>query len=77
LQFAPAPGSDLQTTSLTVNVDVPFSTWYRSGASIQFGSQFTAVVVIQVSGDINAVQSVTATASNARGASPPVRLNLR
>jgi hypothetical protein len=77
LQFAPAPGSDLQTTSLAVNVDVPFSTWYRSGASIQFGSQFTAVVVIQVSGDMNAVQSVTATASNARGASAPVNLNLR
>jgi hypothetical protein len=77
LQFAAAPGSNLQTTHLTVNVDVPFTTWYRSGASIPFGSQFTAVVVIQVNGDINAVQSVTATASNTRGASAPVSVNLR
>jgi hypothetical protein len=44
---------------------------------VQFGSQFTAVIVIQVNGDINAVQSVTVTASNARGASAPVSVNLR
>ena len=77
LQFTAAAGGNLQTTSLSVNVDVPFSTWYRGGGSVQFGSQFTAVIVIQVNGDINAVQSVTVTASNARGASAPVSVNLR
>jgi hypothetical protein len=77
LQFAAAAGGNLQTSSLSVNVDVPFSTWYRGGGSVQFGSQFTAVIAIQVSGDINAVQSVTVTASNARGASAPVSVNLR
>jgi hypothetical protein len=77
LQFSGAPGTNLQTASLSVNVDVPFSTWYRGGGSVQFGSQFTSVIVIQVSGDINAVQSVTVTASNARGTSAPVSLNLR
>jgi hypothetical protein len=77
LQFASAPGANLQTTSLAVNVDVPFSTWYRSTGSVQFGSQFTATIVIQVSGDIAAVQSVTAAASNARGSSAPVSVNLR
>jgi len=77
LQFTPAQGATLQTASLFVNTDAPFSTWYQSQAGISYGSQFTASVTVNVNGDVNAVQSVSVTASNSRGESKPVTVNLR
>jgi hypothetical protein len=77
LQFAAAPGSNLQTSLLTVNVDAPFSAWYQSGNSASFGSQFSAAITITVAGDVNAVQSVTVTAKNAQGTSQPLSAGLR
>jgi hypothetical protein len=77
LQFTPAQGSSLQTANLFVNTDAPFSAWYQSQAGISFGSQFTASVIVNVAGDVNAVQSVAVTASNSRGDSNSVSVNLR
>jgi hypothetical protein len=77
LQFTPATGANLQTTSLTVNTDAPFSTWFQSASGISFGSQFTASVIVNVNGDINAIQSVTVSAGNSRGSSNTVSANLR
>jgi hypothetical protein len=76
LQFTPAQGANLQTTSLSINTQAPFSTWFQSTTGISFGSQFTASVIVNVTGDINAVQSVSLTASSARGDSTPMSVNL-
>ncbi len=77
LQFTPAAGSSLQTGNLVVNTDAPFSAWYQSQAGIGYGSQFTASVIVNVAGDVNAVQSVSVTATNSRGESKPVTASLR
>jgi len=77
LQFTAAAGQQLQTTSLDANVDAAFSAWYQTPDSRNFGSQFTATIVVNVTGDIQAVQSVAARATNARGSSSTVSANLR
>jgi hypothetical protein len=77
LTFTPAQGSNLQTANLFVNTDASFSTWFQSQSGISFGSQFTASVTINVTGDVNAVQSVAVTASNAKGDSNSMSVNLR
>jgi len=76
LSFTPASGSDLQTTSLSINSDSAFSSWYQTGASATVGSQFTATVTINVNGAINAVQSVGVVAANAQGNSSLVSASL-
>jgi hypothetical protein len=77
LQFTPAAGANLQTANLFVNTDGPFSTWFQSQTGIGFGSQFTASVIVNVNGDVNAVQAVAVTANNAKGDSNTVTVNLR
>lgn len=77
LQFTPAEGANLMTTSLSIDVEGPFTAWYGSTTGRSFGSQFTATLVINVNGDVSAVQSVSVSAVNALGASPPVSVNLR
>jgi len=77
LTFTPAAGSTLQTANLFVNSDSSFSTWFQSQSGISFGSQFTASVTVNVAGDVNAVQSVSVTASNSKGDSNAMTVNLR
>jgi hypothetical protein len=77
LNFTPAQGATLQTANLFVNSDASFSTWFQSQSGISFGSQFTAAVTVNVTGDINAVQSVAVVASNAKGDSNSISVNLR
>ena len=75
-QFVPVPGSDLQTTRVTADVASPFSSWYSSGQSNNFGSQFTATVSFNVEGDVAAIGSLAATATNSLGTSPAVSISL-
>ena len=75
-QFVPVPGSDLQTTRVTADVASPFSSWYSSGQSSSFGSQFTATVSFNVDGDVAAIGSLAATATNSLGTSPAVSISL-
>ncbi len=70
-----APGADLQTPSLTVNVDSAFTTWYRNSASNPFGSQFRYVQPFTVSGEASAVNAVTVTLTNATGTSAAASAN--
>jgi hypothetical protein len=44
---------------------------------VSFGSQFTASVIVNVTGNVNSVQSVAVTASNSRGDSNSVSVSLR
>lgn len=69
LQFTGAAGANLQTTTLPLNAESAFNTWYQSSASQAVGSQFTASVTILVNGSISAIQSLSVTASNAKGTS--------
>ncbi len=70
-------GVKLDTASLTVNVEAPFAAYYQSTASQLSGSQFTATVTFNVRGDIEAIQSVSVTATNALGTSTAVSASLR
>ena len=76
LQFTPASGAQLQTTSLNINTEANFSTWFQSQTGVSYGSQFTASVIINVNGNANAIQSVAITASNSQGQSSPMSLSL-
>lgn len=67
----------LDTTSLNLSVDGPFSAWFTSTAAAPFGGQFTATITFNVRGDIDAIQSVSVTSSNAQGASNSGSVNLR
>lgn len=77
LTLAAATGANLQTTSLTVNVESAFTAWFQSQNARAFGSQFTASIPVNVTGDVNAIQSVQVTLSNQFGASDPMSVSLR
>ena len=76
-QFSPVSGGNLQTTSVSADVTGPFRLWYQSSSSAGFGSQFTATVSFDVDGNTSAIQSVSATATNAQGTSPALSVDLR
>jgi hypothetical protein len=71
------PNLQLATTKLNLAADGPFGVWYRSAASQPFGSLFTATVTFNVSGDIEAVQSLAVTLSNNLGMSNSGSVALR
>ncbi len=65
--FSQAPGTNLQTTSLSADVSSRFSELYRSAASAEHGSRFTLTVNFSVQGDVNAVAGAAVTLTNAQG----------
>jgi hypothetical protein len=67
----------LDTSSLNLSVDGPFASWFNSTASAPFGGQFTASISFNVSGSIDAIQSVAVTMSNAQGTSNSGSVALR
>ena len=71
-QFTPVPGESLQTSLVTADVSSPFLSWYSSGQSNSFGSQFTATINFNVDGDVAAIAGVGVTATNSLGTSSPV-----
>ena len=76
-QFSPVSGGTVETPSVTTDVTVPFRAWYQSASSVGFGSLFTATVLFDVDGSTSAIQSVSATATNAQGTSQALTVNLR
>jgi hypothetical protein len=77
LSFTQSAGKALQTGTLTLDAGSAFNSWYQSAAAAATGSQFTASVTINVSGDATAVQSVAVTATNTAGVSTPVSASLQ
>jgi hypothetical protein len=73
--FTPKSGSTLGATSFTMPLGSPSASWFQSATSKDFGSQFRLVIPFTVQGDVNAIQSVSATLSNAEGASDPLSTN--
>lgn len=72
LRLNAAPRANLQTTTLTINAEQTFNTWYQSAQSRPLGSQFAVTVRLDIAGDIRAIESITVTLENARGASSAV-----
>jgi hypothetical protein len=70
---------DLQLDTKTLNLaaEGPFSVWYRSTASQAFGSLFTATVTFSVFGNVDAIQSLGVTMSNSLGTSNSGSVSLR
>ena len=77
MQFTPAAGANLETTSLNVNVESQFSSWYQSAASTSVGSQFSCAITINVTGaNTDSIKSLTVTAVNSLGTSQTMTVNL-
>ncbi len=72
-----APGGNLRTEQVVMNVEDDFNSWFASSASRAFGGQFTTTVRLQVNGDVNAVESVGVSATNSLGTSPVVVAGVR
>jgi hypothetical protein len=71
LEFAPAPGASISSPKLDVDVDAAFAAWFGSNESIATGTQFSVTLTITLSGDPNAIQSVSVRATNDAGESAP------
>jgi hypothetical protein len=70
LQFTPAAGQTLQTTSLTVSLTSAAATWFQSATSDQYGSQFVLTLPFTVSdGSASAIASVSVELVNGAGTS--------
>jgi len=63
------PDLKLDTTSLDLPVNGPFSVWYQSSPSQSFGSLFTTAVTFNVRGNIEAIESLAVTMTNSVGTS--------
>ena len=70
LQFTPASGQTLQTTSLTVSLSSAATTWFQSTTSDQYGSQFVLTLPFTVTnGSGSAIGSVSVQLVNSQGSS--------
>jgi hypothetical protein len=75
--FSAATGANLQTGTVTVAVDGPFTQWYASTASVLFGSQFTLTQPFTVQGSPSSIVSVSVTLVNSLGTSNAVSANFQ
>jgi len=70
LQFTPAAGQTLQTTTLTVSLTSAATAWFQSSASDQYGSQFILTLPFTVTdGSASAIGSVSVQLVNTQGTS--------
>jgi hypothetical protein len=68
LQFTPASGQTLQTTSLTVSLSSAAATWFQGSASDQYGSQFILTLPFTVTnGGASAIGSISVQLVNSQG----------
>jgi hypothetical protein len=73
LTFTAAPGSTLQTTTVTENISSVATAWFQSTASGQYGSLFMLVLPFTAStGSVDAVGSVSVVLKSAEGTAPSV-----
>jgi hypothetical protein len=75
--FVAAPGSNLQTTTITVPVDTLFTQWFGSTAAAAFGGQFTFTQSFTITGNTAAVSSVSVTLVSRIGTSNAVSATLQ
>ena len=70
--FAPATGSTLSQSDITVQLGSAFTTWYQTASSNTFGSQFQLTIPFTVSGTPADIVAVTVTLTNTKGPSGSV-----
>jgi hypothetical protein len=75
-QFNAAPGSALQTTTLTITADSLFGAYFTSSAAAPFGSQFLFTQPFTVTGNLQGIASVTVTLVNRTGSSNVITVSL-
>jgi hypothetical protein len=73
--FNPAAGASLQTTSLTLSVGSLFAPWLQGTQVI--GSQFLFTQPFTVTGNLQAVTSITVTLTNSQGSSQAVTATIQ
>lgn len=83
-RFTPAPNFNVPTTTVTVNIEPDAGAWFRSVASQSFGGQFFIQVPFTLRSDqasvtspLDALQSVSVTATNEQGSSTAVSADLK
>jgi large repetitive protein len=70
LQFTPASGQTLQTTSLTVSLTSAAATWFQGSTSDQYGGQFILTLPFTVTdGSASAIGSISVQLVNDQGTS--------
>ncbi len=70
VQFTPASGQTLQTSTLTVSLSGASTAWFGSSGSDQFGGQFVLTMPFSVSnGSASAISSVSVQLVNSQGTS--------
>ena len=67
--FTAASGQSLQTSQVTVSLTSAFNSWYGSAAAAPFGGQFTLTQSFTVTGNLQAVSTVSVTLANSVGTS--------
>jgi|GEM_PF-4057485 len=75
VQFNPAAGANLQTTTLSVDVGSLFTGWFNSSAAAPFGSLFKLTLPFTVQGDPGAVTGASVTLVNGDGQSAASQAN--
>jgi hypothetical protein len=66
-RFTSGAEFDLAVSEVPVDVGSAFLSWYQTPASAAFGSMFRYVQPFTVQGDVNGIQSVAVTLTNAQG----------
>ncbi len=76
VEFVAAPGANLGTSRVPIDVTELFNRWYTSQESAPFGSLFTLTIPFTAQGDPAAAQSVGVTLSNGDGDSQRVEATI-
>jgi len=72
-QFAPSTNATVASQSgVTVQLAAPFTAWYGTTTSNQYGSEFMLTVPFTVQGNPADIVAVTVTLTNSKGTSTPV-----
>jgi hypothetical protein len=66
-RFAQGTAGNLQTTEVTLQLGAAFATYFQSAEGLANGSEFTLSVPFTISGDPNAVSTVTVVLTNSVG----------
>ena len=85
ITLTPRSGESLETSSLQLNVEAAFISWFQSTASQQFGGLFSISVPLTLSGDVvgenltlsDTITAVAVTLTNASGTSNSATADVR
>jgi len=71
-RFTAAQGANLETSTVTLNLATPSTSWFQSPTAASVGGQFRLLMPFAVQGEVTAIQSVSVTVQNGEGTSSPV-----